>query len=83
MISLAGSAVTKGATPKLSAAGPVSMAVTLKSGLKPTLSSDNCSVTATTITALKSTGACTVRIVSTGGANTKPLVTTQVFRLTK
>lgn len=82
-ISLAGAALAKGATPKLSAAAPVSMAVTLKSGLKPTLSADNCSVTATTITALKPAGTCTVRIVSTGGANTKPLVTTQVFRLTK
>lgn len=82
-ISLAGAVVPKGAPPKLSAAGPVAMTVTLKSGLQPTLSSDNCSVTATTITALKSVGTCTVRIVSTGGTNTKPLVTTQVFRLTK
>jgi hypothetical protein len=82
-VTLGGTVIAKGAKPKLSAAGPVSMTVALKSGLTPTLSSDNCTVTATKITALKSAGACTVRIVSNGGANTKPLVTTQVFRLTK
>jgi len=82
-INLGGMVVAKGVTPKVSSAAPAAIEVTLKSGLKPTLSSDNCSVTATTITALKSAGTCTVRIVSTGGANTKPLVTTQVFRLTK
>lgn len=82
-IRLAGAVVAKGVTPKLSAAGPVAMTVTLKSGLKATLSSENCAVTATKITALKSAGTCSVLIVSTGGANTMPLVTTQVFRLTK
>ena len=83
-IKLVSRVVAKGTTPKVSAAAPVTMEVTLKSGLKPILSSDNCSVlSATMIAALKPTGICTVRIVSTGGANTKPLVTTQVFRLTK
>ena len=66
----------------------------MSSGLKPTLTSDDCSLLSPTMiaalspdqiqfAALKPFGTCTVRIVSTGGANTKPLVTTQVFQLTK
>lgn len=82
-VTLGGTVVAAGSKPKVSVAAPVAMVVTLKSGLKPTLSADNCTVTATAITALKSSGTCTVRIVSSGGANTKPLVTSQVFQLTK
>ena len=93
-IKLVSRVVAKGSTPKVSAAAPVAMEVTLSSGLKPTLTSDNCSLLSPTmiaalspdqiqVAALKPFGTCTVRIVSTGGANTKPLVTTQVFQLTK
>ena len=94
-IKLVSRVVAKGSTPKVSAAAPVAMEVTLSSGLKPTiLTSDQCSVLSPTMiaalsadqiqfAALQPFGTCTVRIVSTGGANTKPLVTTQVFRLTK
>lgn len=82
-VTLGGTAIAKGAKPKLSGSAPTAMTVTLKSGLTPTLSADNCTVTPTSITALKAAGTCTVRIVSNGGPNTKPLVTTQVFRLAK
>ena len=49
------------------------------------MSADNCTIDTEkdTITALKNQGTCVVRITSTGGNVYKPLVKTQVFRLTK
>ncbi|MCF8526750.1 MAG: hypothetical protein K9G24_06520 [Candidatus Nanopelagicales bacterium] len=82
-ITLDGSAVTKGAKPKLALDAPESMKVTLASGLAPSISATGCEIKDDTITALSSKGTCIVRITSTGGRNYKPLVTTQVFRLTK
>jgi hypothetical protein len=82
-VTLAGKAVESGMKPKLSASAPVKISVTLASKLTPSLSGDACSVSAGKITALKSAGTCTLTITSTGGKNYKPLVTTQVFRLTK
>lgn len=82
-ISLDGKVVTRGVPPKLALNKAVPFSVTLASGLAPSVSADNCSITDGKITALKSQGTCIVRITSTGGRNYKPLVTTQVFRLTK
>ncbi|MDP1876399.1 MAG: hypothetical protein Q8M17_02410 [Actinomycetota bacterium] len=81
-ISLDGKPVKRGAPPKLPLNSAVPFSVTLASGLAPSVSADNCSIADGTITALKSQGTCIVRITSTGGRNFKPLVTTQVFRLT-
>jgi hypothetical protein len=75
--------VVRGSKPKLTASSPVPFTVTLKSGLTPSISADNCTIAGGKITALKSQGTCIVRITSTGGKNYKPLVTTQVFRLIK
>ena len=47
------------------------------------MSANNCTIDDGMITALKSRGTCVVRITSTGGKAFKPLVTTQVIRLTK
>lgn len=82
-ITLDGVVVKRGAKPKLALDTPVPFAVTLKSGLTPTISADNCAIADGTITALKDKGTCVVRITSNGGRNFKPLVQTQVFRLTK
>lgn len=84
-VELDGAVVRRGAKPRLSLGQPEKFMVTLRSGLTPSLSSDNCSIDSAkgTITALKNRGTCTVRITSTGGKNVKPLVKTQVFRLTK
>ena len=83
MIMFGDTAVARGAKPKLTASSPVPFTVTLKSGLTPSVSADNCSVAGGKITALKAEGTCIVRITSTGGKNYKPLVTTQVLRLIK
>ncbi|MCX6433122.1 MAG: hypothetical protein NTX29_10155 [Actinobacteria bacterium] len=83
LIAFGDTTVARGAKPKLTASSPVPFAVTLKSGLTPSVSADNCSVAGGKITALKSQGTCIVRIKSTGGKNFKPLVTTQVLRLIK
>jgi hypothetical protein len=82
-VTLAGTTVAKGAKPKLAVNKATKFSVTLASGLTPSLSSDNCALSAGKITALKSSGTCTVTITSTGGRNYLPIVTTQVFRLTK
>ena len=83
VIALDGATVARGARPKLAVDAVTPFVVTLASGLKPSVTSDTCAVGDGTITALKDTGTCVVRITSTGGRNVKPLVTTQVFRLTR
>jgi hypothetical protein len=82
-ITLDGKVVKRGATPKLGLDDTVPFTVVLKSGLTPSVSANNCTIADGTITALKSRGTCVVRITSTGGKAFKPLVTTQVIRLTK
>jgi hypothetical protein len=82
-VTLAGTVVGKRPLPRLAVNKATKLSVTLASRLTPSLSSDNCSVVGGKITALKSSGICTVLITSTGGKNFKPLVTAQVFRLTK
>lgn len=74
-------AVARGTKPQLTASTPVPFVASLKSGLTPSVSADNCTIAGGKIAALKSQGTCIVRITSTGGKNYKPLVTTQVFRL--
>jgi hypothetical protein len=83
-IELDGKLVRRGTKPRLAADTTVPLAVSLKSGLTASLSSDNCRVDVTrgTITALKSAGTCTLLMTSTGGRNYEPLVSRQVFRLT-
>lgn len=83
VVTLGGKTVAKGAKPKIANGVATPFTVTLTSGLTPTVTADNCSVTDKTITALKAEGTCVVRITSNGGKNVKPLVTTQVIRLTK
>lgn len=82
-ITLDGKVIKRGATPKLGLDDTVPFTVALKSGLAPSVSANNCTIADGTITALKSQGTCVVRITSTGGRAFKPLVTTQVIRLTK
>lgn len=82
-ITLDGAVVKRGATPKLGVNDKVPFTVALKSGLTPSISANNCTIADGTITALKSQGTCVVRITSTGGTVFKPLVKTQVFRLTR
>lgn len=82
-ITLDGAVVKRGATPKLGVNDKVPFTVALKSGLTPSVSANNCTIADGTITALKSQGTCVVRITSTGGTVFKPLVKTQVFRLTR
>ena len=84
-ITLGTTVVKRGTTPKLVANKAVPFTVSLKSGLTPSVSADNCTIDTEkdTITALKNQGTCVVRITSTGGNVYKPLVKTQVFRLTK
>jgi hypothetical protein len=55
--------------------------VRLSSGLTPNLSSDNCQVTDSTITALIGDGQCTVTITSSGGRNVRPFIQTLTFAL--
>ncbi len=83
-IMLDGATVKRGAKPTLSAKNdPVGFSVSLKSGLAPSVSANNCAIKDGKITALKSRGTCVIRITSTGGANYKPIVATQVIRLRK
>jgi hypothetical protein len=82
-ITLDGKVLKRGAIPKLGLDDTVPFTVALKSGLAPSVSANNCTIADGTITALKSQGTCVVRITSTGGRSFKPLVTTQVIRLTK
>ena len=78
-----GTALSKGAKPKLSASKPGTFTVTTASGLTPTVTGDKCTIQNGTITAGQSKGACVVRLTTTGGKNYKPLVQVQVFTLTK
>jgi hypothetical protein len=55
--------------------------VRLSSGLTPNVSSDTCQVTSNQITALESSGQCTVTITSSGGANVRPFLRTLTFNL--
>jgi hypothetical protein len=55
--------------------------VRLSSGLTPNLSSDNCQVTDSTITALVGSGQCTVTVTSSGGKNVRPFIQTLTFSL--
>ena len=59
------------------------MKVSMKSGLVPNLTADNCAVTSSTIKALKDSGTCTLTISTTGGKNFRPTVTTRVFQLSR
>lgn len=74
--------LTKGSKVSLSASAPSTFSITTASGLTPSISGDNCSVSKGKITALKDSGLCALRITTTGGRNYLPLVTTQVFSLT-
>jgi hypothetical protein len=60
---------------------PVKFSVRLASGLTPTLSSQDCSLTSGTIAAISASGTCTVQITSTGGKYFLPIITTQVITL--
>ena len=60
---------------------PVSFAVTTVSGLTPTVTGTNCAVKDGTLTALAPTGACVLRITTTGGTVYKPLQQTQVVKI--
>jgi hypothetical protein len=82
-ITLDGTVVKRGVKPKLGLDDKVPFAVSLESGLTPSVTADNCTIAGGMITALKSRGTCIVRITSTGGNYFKPLVKTQVFRLTR
>jgi hypothetical protein len=55
--------------------------VRLSSGLTPDLTSDNCQLGDGTITALQSSGQCSVTITSSGGANVRPFLRTLTFNL--
>lgn len=55
--------------------------VVLSSGLPANVTSDNCAVTTTSITALANSGTCTVTITSSGGKNVRPFLTTRTFGL--
>jgi len=82
-VTVDGSVVKRGAKPTLALDSAEPFTVTLASGLAASVSADNCQVSDGSITALAAKGTCVVRITSTGGRHYKPLVTTQVFRLTK
>jgi hypothetical protein len=82
-ITLDDAVVRRGTTPKIGLDDPVPFTVALKSGLTPSVTANNCTISGGEITALKSRGTCVVRITSSGGNVYKPLVTTRVFRLTK
>lgn len=60
---------------------PVKFAVTLASGLTPTVSSQGCTISEGTIAAISPTGTCTVRITSTGGKYYQPILTEQTIKL--
>ena len=79
---LDGTEVLGKALPKLVKDQPVSFSVVLASGQTASVSSDTCSIAKGKITALASSGTCTVLITSTGGKNYTPLVARQSFRLT-
>jgi hypothetical protein len=80
-VSVDGKRVTPTSTPTLREGRAVPFSATLGSKLTPTVSADNCSVTANSITALAGTGTCTVTVMSSGGKNVKPLIRTFAFQL--
>lgn len=80
-VSVDGARVTPSNTPDLTEGAAVPFSATLGSGLTPTVSSDNCSITDGTITALAGEGSCTVTVTSSGGKNVKPLIRTFAFDL--
>ena len=82
-VTVDGERVTPRNTPDLTEGEAVPFSATLASGLKPTVSSDNCSVKDGSITALTGDGTCTVTIMSSGGKIVKPLIRTFNFDLTK
>lgn len=77
-----GERVRPNSTPDLVEGEAVPFQATLRSGLTPTISSDNCSIQDSTITALADTGTCTVTVMSSGGKNVKPLIRNFTFDLT-
>jgi len=77
-----GQRVTSNSTPELMEGEAVPFSATLGSGLTPTVSSDNCSIQDTSITALADEGTCTVTVASSGGKNVKPLIRAFTFDLT-
>ncbi|MDA3022174.1 MAG: hypothetical protein O2943_05850 [Actinomycetota bacterium] len=81
LVTVNGERVTQRNTPKLTLGNEVSFSATLGSGLTPTISSDNCSIQDSSITALANEGTCTVTVMSSGGKNVKPLLRTITFSL--
>lgn len=80
-VSVDGERVTARNTPTLKEGVAVPFSATLGSGLAPTVSSDNCSVTDGKITALADDGNCSVIVTSSGGKNVKPLIRVFTFPL--
>lgn len=83
VVTLDGKVLGKGAKPVLKADVATPFSVKLASGLTASVSSKECAIKDGSITAVAGTGACTVRITSTGGRNYRPLVATQVIRIAK
>lgn len=81
-VSVDGQRVTSRNTPDLAEGEALPFSATLGSGLNPTVSSDNCSVQDSAITALAGEGTCTVTVMSSGGKNVKPLLRNFTFALT-
>jgi hypothetical protein len=81
-VSVDGERVTPKSTPDLMEGEAVPFSATLGSGLTPTVSSDNCSLQDSSITALAGKGTCTVTVMSSGGKNVKPLIREFTFDLT-
>lgn len=81
-VTIAGSVVTgKGAKAATVSTTPVSFSVRTASGLVPTVTATNCAVKDGTLAALAPTGACVLRITTTGGTVYKPLQQTQVVKI--
>lgn len=70
----------KGKKPTVGAK-PVSITVKTASGLTPTVTGTNCSVKDGQLTALAPSGACVLRITTTGGTSYRPLSQTQVVAI--
>ncbi len=82
-MSVDGAVIGRDAKAVVKAGEKVPFAVTLKSGLTPTVTADNCRIADGTIEALVARGTCVVMITSTGGRNYRPLVTTRVVRISR
>ena len=70
----------KGKKPSIGAK-PVSFSVKTASGLAATVTGTNCSVKDGQLTALAASGACVLRITTTGGTSYRPLSQTQVVAI--